>query len=144
MRLCKLRLSTNDIAPALIDGQHMQILRGGLSDFLHAPSPVQAVQRAIDTSKTIVPLEQAKLLAPIDDQEVWAAGVTYKRSQEARERESAGAARFYDLVYSAPRPSCFSRPPPIASSIPARRSTSAATASGTSPSRNWPSSSRRN
>jgi 2-dehydro-3-deoxy-D-arabinonate dehydratase len=46
-------------------------------------------------------------LPPIDRQEVWAAGVTYKRSQEARERESVGAARFYDLVYSAARPELF-------------------------------------
>jgi len=33
--------------------------------------------------------------------------VTYKRSREARERESVGAARFYDLVYSAARPELF-------------------------------------
>src|SRR5262249_42615429 len=34
-----------------------------------------------------------------------------KRSQEARERESAGAARFYDLVYSAARPELFFKAP---------------------------------
>jgi 2-dehydro-3-deoxy-D-arabinonate dehydratase len=43
---------------------------------------------------------------------VWAAGVTYKRSQEARERESAGAAQFYDLVYSASRPELFFKATP--------------------------------
>src|ERR671927_1276600 len=57
-------------------------------------------------------LRDLTLLAPIDRQEVWAAGVTYKRSQEARERESAGAARFYDLVYSAPRPELFFKATP--------------------------------
>ena len=46
-------------------------------------------------------------MPPLDQQEVWAAGVTYKRSREARERESAGAARFYDLVYTAARPELF-------------------------------------
>jgi 2-dehydro-3-deoxy-D-arabinonate dehydratase len=46
-------------------------------------------------------------VAPLDRQEVWAAGVTYTRSREARERESVGAARFYDLVYSAERPELF-------------------------------------
>jgi 2-dehydro-3-deoxy-D-arabinonate dehydratase len=50
---------------------------------------------------------ELSLLAPIDRQEVWAAGVTYKRSQEARERESVGAAQFYNLVYSAARPELF-------------------------------------
>ena len=52
-------------------------------------------------SRESVSLVDARLLAPIDEQEVWAAGVTYKRSEEARERESVGAARFYDLVYTA-------------------------------------------
>jgi 2-dehydro-3-deoxy-D-arabinonate dehydratase len=33
--------------------------------------------------------------------------VTYKRSEEARKRESTGAAQFYDLVYKAPRPELF-------------------------------------
>ena len=58
-----------------------------------------------------MPLEDLTLLPPVDDQEVWAAGVTYKRSQEARERESVGAAQFYDKVYSAPRPELFFKAP---------------------------------
>lgn len=50
-----------------------------------------------------------KLLAPIAAQELWAAGVTYSRSKDARmeESESSGASRFYDLVYSADRPELF-------------------------------------
>jgi 2-dehydro-3-deoxy-D-arabinonate dehydratase len=43
---------------------------------------------------------------------VWAAGVTYKRSREARERESVGAAKFYDLVYTAARPELFFKATP--------------------------------
>jgi len=39
-----------------------------------------------------LPLDQITWLPPIDDQEVWAAGVTYKRSQTARMEESATAA----------------------------------------------------
>lgn len=111
MHLCKLRLASNDIAPGWIDGQNVRLLRGGLADLLHADAPAQAVQRAVELDKTTIPLDQVKLLAPLDQQEVWAAGVTYKRSQEARERESAGAARFYDLVYSAPRPELFFKAP---------------------------------
>jgi 2-dehydro-3-deoxy-D-arabinonate dehydratase len=57
--------------------------------------PSGLVARHLKPAATI-PLE-AVLLAPIDRQEIWAAGVTYRRSREARERESAGAARFYDL-----------------------------------------------
>ncbi len=59
------------------------------------------------------PLDQVKLLAPIDEQEVWAAGVTYIRSKVAREEESAGsgASRFYDAVYTAARPELFFKAP---------------------------------
>jgi 2-dehydro-3-deoxy-D-arabinonate dehydratase len=51
----------------------------------------------------------AELLAPIDSQEVWAAGVTYYRSRGARMEESkdAGGGNFYDRVYSAERPELF-------------------------------------
>ena len=49
------------------------------------------------------------LLAPIEAQEVWAAGVTYYRSRSARMAESqeAGGGDFYDRVYSATRPELF-------------------------------------
>jgi len=49
------------------------------------------------------------LVAPIGKQEVWAAGVTYLRSREARMEESAdsGAADLYDKVYAAERPELF-------------------------------------
>lgn len=49
------------------------------------------------------------LLAPIESQEVWAAGVTYYRSRSARIEESkdSGGGDFYDRVYSATRPELF-------------------------------------
>ena len=51
----------------------------------------------------------ADLEAPIVEQEVWAAGVTYFRSRGARMEESkeAGGGNFYDRVYSAERPELF-------------------------------------
>jgi 2-dehydro-3-deoxy-D-arabinonate dehydratase len=49
------------------------------------------------------------LLAPMGNQEIWAAGVTYFRSRTARMEESqdAGGADFYDKVYHADRPELF-------------------------------------
>lgn len=49
------------------------------------------------------------LLAPMGNQEVWAAGVTYYRSRTARMEESqdSGGADFYDKVYAADRPELF-------------------------------------
>ncbi len=57
-------------------------------------------------------LSSVRLLAPIDAQEVWAAGVTYKRSQTARMEESEAAASCYDRVYQSPRPEIFFKATP--------------------------------
>lgn len=54
-----------------------------------------------------------RLLAPIGHQEVWASGVTYMRSREARMEESkdAGGGDFYAKVYEAERPELFFKSP---------------------------------
>ena len=54
------------------------------------------------------------LLPPIGSQEVWAAGVTYYRSRDARmeEAKSAGGGDFYDRVYQAKRPELFFKSAP--------------------------------
>jgi 2-dehydro-3-deoxy-D-arabinonate dehydratase len=54
-------------------------------------------------------LKSEGLLAPMGNQEIWAAGVTYYRSRTARMEESqdAGGADFYDKVYEADRPELF-------------------------------------
>ena len=52
-------------------------------------------------------LADVKLLAPVEQQEVWAVGVTYLRSKKARMEESDFSATAYDKVYDAPRPELF-------------------------------------
>lgn len=54
------------------------------------------------------------LQAPVGAQEVWAAGVTYLRSRDARMEESkeSGGASFYDKVYEAERPELFFKSQP--------------------------------
>jgi 2-dehydro-3-deoxy-D-arabinonate dehydratase len=54
--------------------------------------------------------EDGVALAPVEGQEVWAAGVTYERSREARVEESAAPGP-YDLVYEADRPELFFKAP---------------------------------
>jgi 2-dehydro-3-deoxy-D-arabinonate dehydratase len=51
----------------------------------------------------------ADLRAPVQGQEIWAAGVTYLRSRNARmeEAKEAGGGSFYDRVYEADRPELF-------------------------------------
>lgn len=48
----------------------------------------------------------SEILAPVENQEVWAAGVTYERSRDARIAES-NAPSVYDQVYEAARPELF-------------------------------------
>ena len=55
-----------------------------------------------------LPLEEVDVLVPIDGRtEVWAAGVTYEISREARVEDSESAADAYQLVYNADRPELF-------------------------------------
>jgi 2-dehydro-3-deoxy-D-arabinonate dehydratase len=101
----------------LIDNDRLQPLVRSpqfptLSAILEAESPATVVGELIDTAAKPVPLEQVKLLAPIDRQEVWAAGVTYRRSQVARMEESETSASVYDKVYTAERPELFFKATP--------------------------------
>ncbi len=84
---------------------------GSLAGLLAAENPIAAVESlaelpAIDIDDSI------RWLPPIDTQEVWAAGVTYKRSQTARMEESEAAASCYDRVYQADRPELFFKATP--------------------------------
>jgi 2-dehydro-3-deoxy-D-arabinonate dehydratase len=119
MQLCKGRLTTGAAKVGVVHEGRVRFLShsgaGGpnsLSDFLHSDDPAALVAAHLDANNQGVPLDSVQLLPPLDEQEVWAAGVTYKRSREARERESAGAARFYDLVYNAERPELFLKATP--------------------------------
>ncbi len=83
-----------------------------LADILFADDPVKLVESLSEPMATMVSLEDARTLAPIDQQEVWAAGVTYKRSQVARMEESETGASHYDRVYTAARPEIFFKATP--------------------------------
>lgn len=116
-------------APSIRDAQ----LR--LCDILHADDPLGLVRSLMGTDAAGVrsdagsvghghagplPLDSVTLLAPIDEQEVWAAGVTYKRSQAARMQESETGASHYDRVYTADRPELFFKATPGRVASPGR------------------------
>ncbi len=82
------------------------------SEVINAESPSEFAASLIDESANPIPIGEAMLLAPIDQQEVWAAGVTYKRSKSARMEESETSASCYDLVYEADRPEIFMKATP--------------------------------
>jgi 2-dehydro-3-deoxy-D-arabinonate dehydratase len=83
-----------------------------LTSILHGQAPRADATAAIDPNLPPVPLDQVRLLAPIDRQEVWGAGVTYERSKVARQEESEAGATFYDQVYRADRPELFLKASP--------------------------------
>ncbi len=85
---------------------------GLLSEILHSADPRQLVSTLVNGKTLWDPSFVTGFLAPVDRQEIWAAGVTYLRSSQARQAESEGAARFYDLVYKAPRPELFFKATP--------------------------------
>lgn len=123
MQLCRFEpastaSSRSESAPAstgLItdDGQSVLDLTAaglpGLSELLNQEDLVERL-RAVQARTSGVPrmpLAQVRLLAPVERQEVWAAGVTYLRSKSARMEESDFSATAYDRVYDAPRPEIF-------------------------------------
>ena len=79
---------------------------GSIGSWLSARDPVAAAIEAAATAPALG-LPEPVLLAPVDTQEVWASGVTYERSREARREESPTGGDFYDLVYEADRPELF-------------------------------------
>jgi len=76
------------------------INRDGLEEHLKA-----SLNNFVKVSAEV--LQKAQILAPINSQEIWAAGVTWLRSRDARMEESETAASLYDLVYNAERPELF-------------------------------------
>ncbi len=73
------------------------------------PSPVDWLRSQLPTFSASAPLSGAAeaLLPPCETQEIWAAGVTYTRSREARMEESEREKDVYDRVYQAERPELF-------------------------------------
>jgi 2-dehydro-3-deoxy-D-arabinonate dehydratase len=70
--------------------------------------------RSLNADASLAGIADANLLPPISKQEVWASGVTYQRSREARMEESkdAGGGDFYARVYEAGRPELFFKAAP--------------------------------
>ncbi len=101
------KVSENSCQPLALHSAGFSSLRELLDQ-----SDNEAVAAKLSPQGQPIPLDEVHWLPPIDDQEVWAAGVTYKRSQKARMEESEAAADCYDRVYSAPRPELFMKATP--------------------------------
>jgi 2-dehydro-3-deoxy-D-arabinonate dehydratase len=93
------------------DGQDWYGARGCDFDALFsAPEPLAWLRSRITACER--PEMPAALPPPLASQEVWAAGVTYRRSRDARMAESKREASVYDRVYEAERPELFFKATP--------------------------------
>lgn len=91
------------VGPSEARPRHLLDASVGLDDVLGGEISWAGWMSAV--SEEVLPTD-ARLLAPIGNQEVWAAGVTFQRSQAAR-REESQAPDHYDRVYDADRPELF-------------------------------------
>jgi 2-dehydro-3-deoxy-D-arabinonate dehydratase len=89
------------------DGRVRPLPVPSLADLL--ATPLADIRAAVESAATAAPLagRPPRVLAPVDGRtEVWAGGVTYQRSREARIEES-GDGDVYARVYDAVRPELF-------------------------------------
>ncbi|KDN22027.1 fumarylacetoacetate hydrolase family protein [Amycolatopsis rifamycinica] len=97
---------TGDARVGVLTGERLRPLAvPSMSDLLRRP--LAEIRELVEAAGEPVSAAGARLLPPLDGRmEVWAAGVTYLRSEEARREESADA-DVYARVYRAQRPELF-------------------------------------
>lgn len=112
MKLCRFSQDRTDPRiGAMVDSSTLvDLTTGGITrfeDVLELDDPLAQLNGLDQAGLPKLSVSDVKLLAPVERQEVWAAGVTYLRSKKARMDESEFSASAYDRVYEAPRPELF-------------------------------------
>ncbi len=118
MYICRFSDGTNNVRIGFVIGEHVYDITArfpSITAFLRwtigRSDAGSALKQALVGVPATASLASVTLLRPSDDQEIWAAGVTYERSRVAREEESAKSG-IYDRVYTAPRPEIFFKATP--------------------------------
>ncbi len=112
MKICRFKDKQNVIRIGLVtdDSELLDLSPAGitrLQPLFESEDTVAELKQINQRNLPRVVLADVKLLAPVEQQEVWAAGVTYLRSKTARMEESDFSASAYDRVYDAVRPEIF-------------------------------------
>jgi 2-dehydro-3-deoxy-D-arabinonate dehydratase len=112
MKICRFKNKTDEVRIGLVadNSTLLDLTAAGitqLSSLLESENPVAQLNQLAEKNLPHIALAGVKLLAPVERQEVWAAGVTYLRSKTARMEESDFSATAYDKVYAAERPEIF-------------------------------------
>jgi 2-dehydro-3-deoxy-D-arabinonate dehydratase len=112
MKLCRFQNKSGTIHVGLVvdDSTLLDLAPAGITQLfplLEDADPVAQLTQIAKGNLPRVNLMDVTLRAPVERQEVWAAGVTYLRSKTARMEESDFSATAYDKVYTAERPELF-------------------------------------
>jgi 2-dehydro-3-deoxy-D-arabinonate dehydratase len=117
MKICRFKSRDGETRAGLVhdDSTLLDLTPAGvtqLTPLLESDDPAASLRQiARRAGLPRLPLSEAQLCAPVERQEVWAAGVTYLRSKTARMAESDFSATAYDKVYAAERPEIFFKSP---------------------------------
>lgn len=113
MKLCRFKTKRDEIRVGIVvenDSAILDLTPAGiaqLQSLLEDDDLPARLNQLAGPKLPRVALSDARLCAPVERQEVWAAGVTYLRSKTARMEESDFSATAYDKVYAAERPELF-------------------------------------
>jgi 2-dehydro-3-deoxy-D-arabinonate dehydratase len=110
MKICRYLTANNQVRIGLAKGDNtlLDLSPAGIESITALLESGDAAQRLTGLGELPgTPLADVTLLCPIEVQEIWAAGVTYLRSKDARMEESDFSATAYDRVYDATRPELF-------------------------------------
>jgi 2-dehydro-3-deoxy-D-arabinonate dehydratase len=110
MKICRFEYNNTVRIGLVTDDALLDLTPAGISKLtplLESGDPVAQLNALSRPDLPRLALSEVKLLAPVERQEVWAAGVTYLRSKKARMEESDFSASAYDRVYEAARPEIF-------------------------------------
>ncbi len=112
MNLCRFKDQQDQARVGLVldDSTLLDLTPAGvrqMQPLLESDDPVAQLNQMASRGLPRLGLAEVRLCAPLERQEVWAAGVTYLRSKTARMEESDFGATAYDRVYAAERPELF-------------------------------------
>lgn len=96
------------------EGRYYRIPMESWDAIVNHPDLAGYLVSLVAGAERAVEFDPHTVMAPLQSQSVWAAGVTYHRSRSARmaEAKDAGAGNFYDRVYTAKRPELFFKSSP--------------------------------
>jgi len=109
MRLCRFKTGNSDEVRVGLINNNLEVRDLTPAGITQLGPLLESGITRFETREALprLPFSAVQFCAPVEQQEIWAAGVTYLRSKTARMEESNFSATAYDKVYAAERPELF-------------------------------------